>query len=216
MPYPDHLERLKHISIDTLGLSESTLALLKWNGLTHVLDCIAYFYKNAQEIGGANPWPTLFRAMFGDVKPALIMAGYWDLVLDADVWQAFAEQNYPASRQSIARWQGKDQDLGKIPIEALGLSDLPPELHQYFDSNVGDCLRHFIFLFSFNSGYWLAVNQYDEYLKAVELHDMAPDLEAYQFGVLLPRLVELGYWRLIEERMDDFDMARYGQEDEER
>lgn len=122
MPLPEQLERLNHISIDTLGLSDSTSALLKWNGITHVLDCIAFFYKTAQDRNAGRFWSKLFGLMFGEVRPALIAAGYWDLVLDAEVWQVFHEQKYEITRCRVIHWQGRDQNLYDIPFEQLGLT----------------------------------------------------------------------------------------------
>jgi hypothetical protein len=201
MPYPDHLERLKHISIDTLNLSESTLALLKWNGLTHVLDCIAFFYKTAQARNAGTPWSLLFTLMFAEVKPALITAGYWDLVLDDHVWQVFREQSYKPSRRMIVCWQGRDIDLYEIPLEQLGIPGTPRQGGIQFES-VGQCLNMSLDIFKRDMKYWFEI-----------LKDRKPFREhrhfyEYLFGIAQPRLAELGYWAFVEAHIDDFDLER--------
>ena len=92
MALPANLERLRQIPIDTLGLSESTQALLKWFGMTSILDCIAVFCLLAQERHPDQSWPRFIVLLFAEVKPKLIAPGYWDLVMDADVWRILREQ----------------------------------------------------------------------------------------------------------------------------
>jgi hypothetical protein len=200
MPLPEHLERLKHISIDTLDLSESTTAILKWYGITSILDCLVFFYKSAHQREIENSWLKLFAVMFGEVKPVLIAAGCWDLVLDADVWQVFREQRDKTPRRRIVRWQSRDQDLYEIPIEQLGIPNPPADGH--FFTNVGQWIDHFQALLKGFSGYvyWLQIG--------MSLNSTAAEflsVREYVFGIMQPRLVELGYWTFVEDHIDDWE-----------
>jgi hypothetical protein len=212
MPLPEHLERLKDIPIDTLGLSDSTSALLKWNGITHVLDCIAFFYGIAQERWAANPWPRFVRLLFGEVRPALIAAGYWDLVMDAQAWCAI-EQSYEPPYRRVVHWQGRDQDLYEIemPLEPLALSEMPPEFAQRF-ANIGDCIDEILALLRGNSEFWLEIEAYEDFDRATQ---PPRQFNEFVFGVVQPCLVEQGYWRFVEAHVDDFDMAEGEWDDEE-
>jgi hypothetical protein len=203
MALPDHLERLKHISIDTLDLPESTQAFLKWYGITHVLDCIAFFYRLAHERNASRPWSRLFGLMFDEVKPALMAAGYWDLVLDAEVWHALKRHRYIRGRldRKIVHWQGKDQNLYKIPLDRLGLADVPALAKRYIGS-IGKCLNHFIHALRNDPEYWAEIDQNnDHYKEAVPEYG----LNDYLWGVMQPRLVKLDLWAFVEEHIDDVD-----------
>lgn len=194
MVLPEHLEGLKDISIDTLGLSESTQAVLKFYGVIDVLDCIAFFYRTAQERNAGTPWSRLFTLMFTEVKPALIAAGYWDLVLDAEVWRILGEQNYESSPLMVVRWQGRDTDLYAIPIDQLAL--LPRE-GAMFD-NVGSCIHYFIHIAPKDSQYGLEMDKASAANRSLNLYE-------YMFAVVQPRFVEIGLWAFVEEHVDDFD-----------
>lgn len=196
MPLPDHLERLNEISIDTLGLSDSTSALLKWRGVISILDCIAFFYMRSQEDdrGIYRVVTGLFRLMFSEVKPALIAAGYWELVLDTEVWRILREQNYEPPRRKVIHWQGQDIDLHEISLEQLGLSDVPAEISRQFKS-VEDCISYFFMCLTRELSFRLEIEKNKGVDRpAVEtLH-----FDGYLCWVVQPRLVELGCWALIE------------------
>jgi hypothetical protein len=200
MPLPEHLERLKEVSIDTLGLSQSTQALLKWHGITHVLDCIAFFCLLARHREVSDPWPRLFRLMFGDVREALIAAGYWELVLDTDVWRSIDEDQYDIADQRIVCWHGQDQDVYKISVRQLSLSEMPHELTRRF-ANIGQCINYFLILLSGNPSHWLDIGIYNDTDKPA---DESFSLNKYLFRVVQPRLVEMGFWSFVEEHVDDW------------
>jgi hypothetical protein len=200
MPLPEQLERLRQISIDTLGLSESTQAVLKFYGLIDVPDCIAFFYDAAHNTDAGRPWTRLFGLMFSEVKPALIAAGYWHLVLDAEVWRIFNEQIYEPPRRMIVRWQGQDIDLHEISLEQLGLYDAP--LTVRFFNDIGGCINYFLYSLSSNSRYSLKINKYNNHYGESE---PGPEFDEYMWGLVQPRLVEMGLWAFVEEHLDDFD-----------
>jgi hypothetical protein len=200
MPYPDHLERLTHISIDTLGLLESTQAVLKFYGLIDVLDCIAFFYESAHNTEAGQPWSRLFMLMFTEVKPALVAGGYWELVLDAEVWRILREQNYESPPRMIVCWQGKDINLYEI---LLGSFSVPDELfYQEMRrlNTIGESINSFLVLFRTDHQSWLQIGRDIDGTVARPLYD-----NDYLFGLVQPRLVELDYWRFVEEHVDDFD-----------
>jgi hypothetical protein len=196
MALPEYLERLNEISIGTLDLTESTQADLKWRGITQVLDCIAFFYTRSQEDdrGIYRVVTGLFRLMFSEVKPALIAAGYWELVLDTQVWRIFREQNYETPPRKVVCWQGRDVDLYELPFEQLGLSDVPAEISQRFES-VGDCISYFYMCLTRELSFRLEIEKNKGVDRpAVEtLH-----FDGYLCWVVQPRLAELGCWALIE------------------
>jgi hypothetical protein len=204
MALPEHLERLKQISIDTLGLSENTEAILKFYGFTDFLDCIRFFfemtlYTYAEII---DTWPRHVILLFDEVKPKLIAAGYWDLVLDADMQRTLDEYKWHISHQKraqrVAHWQGRDQNLYEIPFEHLGLSDPPFEVRRRMKS-IGNCIDHFLYLLNDDSSYWLEVGK-----GADRTANRPLDFEEYMLGVAQPRLMELGYWAFVEKHVDDF------------
>jgi hypothetical protein len=205
MALPEQIERLKQISIDTLNLSESTSALIKWFNFTSILDCIVYFSEAAHytyfEV--IDPWPRLYLLLFGEVKPKLIAAGYWDLVMDTEMGRLLDEYRYYISHQKreqrIVRWQGREQNLYDIPFEPLGLSHPPNEVHRRFAS-IGACIDYFFYQLGENPKYWLDIGTY----KASDETAGEPlALDAYMLRVAQPRLVELGYWRFVEDYIDD-------------
>jgi hypothetical protein len=199
MALPEHLERLKHISIDTLGLSESTEVVLKWYGLTHVLDCISQVYITIRFRRNSDPWPRIFMLLFGEVRLKLIAAGHWDLVMDAEVWRILHEQTYQPPIQRIVHWQGRDQDLYAIPLEQLGLYDAPFEVR--FLKDIGACINHFLYDLSSNSKHSLKIDKYNNPYREPE-----PDREfdEYMWGQVQPRLVEMGLWTFVEAHLDDY------------
>jgi hypothetical protein len=201
MPLPDNLERLKEVSIDTLDLSQSTQALLKWYGYTSILDCIAFFCVMSQVIDVSRRWPKHLRVLFAEVEPALITAGYWELVLNAEVWHFFREQYHPLNNRRVACWQGRDINLYEIPLEQLGIADVSPSVCEQLNS-IGRCVDHFVSVLSYDSQQWLEIEKHKNYDgSAYEPHEF----HKYVFGLVQPRLVELGYWRFVEEHVDDFD-----------
>lgn len=201
MPLPDNLERLKHISIDTLGLSDSTSALLKWYGVISLLDCIAVFHGTVYRRDAGELWPRLFRRLFGEVKTQLVGAGYWEMLLDAEMWRALNTHQMDIylqrSKRRVVRWQDQDQDLYELPIERLGIPEPPANASLYFTS-IGECIDHFQYLLKSFSDYWLQIGIDVDSADAKSL-----SVDEYIFGLVQPRLVGLGYWAFVEDYLDD-------------
>ena len=205
MALPANLERLRQIPIDTLDLSEGTQALLKWFGMTSILDCIMFFY----EIGGytyldiIDPWPRLFLLLFGEVKPQLIEAGYWSLIMDDDMRHLLDEYRYyilhEKGHQRVVNWQGRDHNLYEIPVEQLGLSDVRIAVHRRFTS-VGACIDYFLYHLGESSKYWLDIGFYED---SDEAASKPLSFEEYMLRIVQPRLVEMGLWAFVDKYIDD-------------
>jgi len=201
MALPDNLERLRQISIDTLGLSESTSAFLKWYGITSILDCIAVFHGTVYKRDAGELWPRFFRLLFGEVKTQLIAAGYWQMISDSEMWRALDEHHediyLQRSKRRVAHWQGRDQDLYELAIEQLEVPKPPAGASLYFTS-IGECIDHFQYLLKSFSDYWLQIGIDLDSTDAESL-----SVNEYIFGLVQPRLVVLGYWTFVEDYLDD-------------
>ncbi len=68
-------EELAHIPIETLGLSENTISLLKRVGMTNVSDCVDSLRRWG--VAEEKVPPGFIQAMDSEVRAKLEELGYW-------------------------------------------------------------------------------------------------------------------------------------------
>ena len=71
-------EALYHIPIESLGLSESAIQIMKRTGITSVGDCVDWHVRALSLTTGSTP-VGLIEIMMTEVKQRLEEHGYWPL-----------------------------------------------------------------------------------------------------------------------------------------
>lgn len=200
-PLPEPLHTLAQIPIESFNLSEKALARLKWHGITQVSNCVLFFYNDVQG-NIVEEDETLAIIMYGDIRNGMIEQGYWDTVLDDAIWQCIEQHKlyHYSQGKMIVRMHGQDVNLYAIPVEALGLSDQANErLREAYLKRIGDCVHYSLRNLKKDS---------KDRFGLETLRDLAGasqriiDFIKLIYVEMEPRLMELGYWRFVEENLD--------------
>jgi hypothetical protein len=186
------MNQLVNTPIEALGISETALRILKWDGHTRVWNCVHWFI---QEADGKAPPPRLHSVMRDEIAPKLKEQGLWDHVLN-DEFQRVSRNlllGFKRPLKKIVTWDGEDVDLYQVSVEVLGLprQTLALLTHNGF-SSIGRWLDFFI------------ANQNRPLLHrdSFKTEELVEHLRLV-FDVLEPALKQKGYWRFVEEHVDN-------------
>jgi hypothetical protein len=139
-------------AIETLGLSDKTIAALKRVDINSVGDCLRFFIQTRNEYPQdrheyADKLPEFiqtkshvpfFAFMFLEVEPALKKHGYWEYIEDETKWHTLKPRVNYSMYDNPTR---ADRYLDEIPVEFLGLSDeAVSRLNSTEITTVGECI----------------------------------------------------------------------------
>jgi hypothetical protein len=130
--------KICELPLDVLDVSPIAMTAMKWNGFTHLVDCLAFYVQDP--IGRAIATPGVRLLMYRDVFPALVAQGYWRALEGEGWWLLRTHYQRRYSRVHMKLWRGQYRNFYEIPLEEL----VPPTIIEILGTgglNPMHCMR---------------------------------------------------------------------------